>query len=196
MCRKEASKAGTSKYTPQIPRNVITITCLDTWTLFQYSIRRLIVRSRKVSKPRDLYLELSDRSEIWQAPRQHCCRCAYQISERCDNLNYQSRGFETSRDLTVRRLIGYWNGALPPAQVWWTGTGDYVPEILLDIISCPCLLCLYMAHKSSYEVTGTHPNMFVVKWLSFWSTMVFDYASPVKSCLCIGRTYIITNFTR
>ena len=26
-----------------------------------------------------------------------------------DNLNYQSRSFETSRDLTIRRLIGYWN---------------------------------------------------------------------------------------
>ena len=30
----------------------------------QYPKRRLFVRSRKVSKPRDLYLELSDRSEI------------------------------------------------------------------------------------------------------------------------------------
>ena len=30
----------------------------------QYPIRRLSVRSRKVSKPRYLYLELSDRSEI------------------------------------------------------------------------------------------------------------------------------------
>ena len=85
------------------------------WTLFQYSIRRLIVRSREVSKPRDLYLDLSARSEIWQAPRQHCCRCACQISKLCDNLNYQSRGFETSRDLTIRCLIGYWNGALVQA---------------------------------------------------------------------------------
>ena len=80
------------------------------WALFQYPIRRLIVRYRKVSKPRDLYLGLSDRSEIWQAPRQHWCRCACQISKRCDDLNYQSRGFETSRDLTIRRLIRYWNG--------------------------------------------------------------------------------------
>ena len=82
-----------------------------TWAPFQYPMRRLIVRSRKVSKPRDLCLEFSDRSEIWQAPRQHCCRCACQISKRCDNLNYQSRGFETSRDLEIRRLIRYWNGA-------------------------------------------------------------------------------------
>ena len=35
---------------------------------FQYKIRRLIVRSREASKPRDLYLESSDRSEISLAP--------------------------------------------------------------------------------------------------------------------------------
>ena len=46
-------------------------------------------------KERDLYLELSDRSEIWQALWQQCCRCACQISKRYDNLKYQSRGFET-----------------------------------------------------------------------------------------------------
>ena len=75
---------------------------------------RLSVRSRKVSKPRDLYLELSDRYEIWQALRQQCCRCACQISKRYDNLKYQSRGFEPSRDLTKRRLFGYWDGAQVP----------------------------------------------------------------------------------
>ena len=72
----------------------------------QYPKRHLIVRSREVSKPRDLYLELSDRSEIWQALRQHCCRCACQISKWYDNLKYQSHGFESSRDLTTRRLFG------------------------------------------------------------------------------------------
>ena len=53
-----------------------------------------------------------------QAPRQHFCRCACQISKRYDNLKYQSRGFETSRDLTKRRLFGYWDGAqvLPVSQ--------------------------------------------------------------------------------
>ena len=71
----------------------------------------LIVRSRKVSKPGDLYSELSDRSEIWQAPQQHCCRCACQILKWCDDLNYQSHRFEDSRDLRIKRLIGYWSGA-------------------------------------------------------------------------------------
>ena len=84
---------------------------LTPWAPSQYPNRRIFVRSRKVSKPRDLYLELPDRSEIWQAYRQHCCRCTCQISKRCDNLKYQSRGFETSRDLTKRRYFGYWDGA-------------------------------------------------------------------------------------
>ena len=84
---------------------------VGTWAPSQYPKRRLSVRSRKVSKPRDLYLELSDRSEIWQALRQQCCRCACQISKLYDNLKYQSRGFETLRDLTKRRLFGYWDGA-------------------------------------------------------------------------------------
>ena len=56
------------------------------------------------------------RKEVWapfQYPiRRQGCRSACQISKGCDNLNYQSRGFETSRDLTIRCLIGYWNGTL------------------------------------------------------------------------------------
>ena len=78
---------------------------------FQFPLKRLTVRSHKVLKQRDLYLELPERAEIWQAPRQQGCRSNCQISKRCDNLSYQSRGYETSRDLTIRRLIGYWNGA-------------------------------------------------------------------------------------
>ena len=85
----------------------------------QYPKIRLFVRSRQVSKPRDLYLELSDRSEIWQALRQQCCRCACQISKRYDNLRYQSRGFETLRDLTKRRIFGYWDGAQGAMAAVW-----------------------------------------------------------------------------
>ena len=93
------------------------------WAPSQYPKRRLSVRSRKVSKPRDLYLELSDRSEILQALRQQCCRCACQISKRYDNLKYQSRGFETLRDLTKRRLFGYWDGALPVTGIFQSQKG-------------------------------------------------------------------------
>ena len=65
------------------------------WTTFQYPIRRLIVRSREVSKPRGWQFKLSYRFEIWQAHRQHCCRSTCQISERSYNSKYKSSGFET-----------------------------------------------------------------------------------------------------
>ena len=87
-------------------RTVDMVCMKDTWAMCQYPIRHLT--SRKVSKPCVLYLELCDRSEIWQAPRQQCFRVACQISERCDTLKYQSRSFETSRDRTISRLTGYW----------------------------------------------------------------------------------------
>ena len=61
--------------------------------LFQYLIRHLLVRSRKDSKLRDLYLKLYNRFEIWQVPWQQCCWWACQISKQCDNSNYQSRSF-------------------------------------------------------------------------------------------------------
>ena len=83
-----------------------------TWAPSRYPKRRLFVRSRKVSKPRDWYFQLSYRFEIWQAHRQHCYRSACQISERSDNSKYKSRDFEILRDLTERRLFGYWDGAL------------------------------------------------------------------------------------
>ena len=112
-CTLMQSLAGRFIVRKQIfPTKHIKSPALVLWAPFQYPIRRLTVRSRNVSKPRDLYLELSDRSEIWQAPRQQGCRSACQISKRCDNLNYKSRGLQTSRDLTITRLIGYWNGAL------------------------------------------------------------------------------------
>ena len=77
----------------------------------QYPKRRIFVRSRKVSKPRDWYFKLSYRFEIWQAHRQHCCRSSCQIAERSDNSKYKSRGFEILQDLTERRVFGYWDGA-------------------------------------------------------------------------------------
>ena len=67
------------------------------------------MRSRKASNTRDRMLKYLYRSEIWQAHwQQQCCRGVSQITERYDYFKYKSRGFETSRDLAMRRLIGYW----------------------------------------------------------------------------------------
>ena len=38
---------------------------MESSALFQYPMKRLIVRSHKGSKQQDLYLKLYDRSEIW-----------------------------------------------------------------------------------------------------------------------------------
>ena len=105
------------------------------WAPSQYPKRRLFVRSHTVSKPRDWYFKLSHRFEIWQAHRQHCCRSAYQISERSDNSKYKSRGFETWRDLTERRLFGYWDGALIYGLVsLFDYDRDFISIFVLDFV--------------------------------------------------------------
>ena len=72
------------------------------------AVRRLTALSREVSKPQDSALDFYNRYEIWQASRQQYCRDAIRISERCVQYNFQSRGFETSRDLAVRHLTTHW----------------------------------------------------------------------------------------
>ena len=69
---------------------------------FQYPIRRLILRSREVSKPRDWEFKSSHCFAIWQARRQRCCQGACQIAERPGNSKYKSRGLET---FTMRRYF-------------------------------------------------------------------------------------------
>ena len=103
---------GLPKVSALSPWHIYLQEIITNWAPSQYPKRRLFVRSRKVSKPRDWYFKLSYRFEIWQAHRQHCCRSACQISERSGNSKYKSRGFETLRDLTERRLFGYWDRAL------------------------------------------------------------------------------------
>ena len=67
-------------------------------------VGRLTGRYREVWKLRDSDLDFFNRSEIWQAHRQQRCRYTSAILERCDHYNFQSRSFQHSRDLAVRRL--------------------------------------------------------------------------------------------
>ena len=69
-----------------------------TWTLFQYQIRRLTVRARKVSSSWDLYLALLDRSAIWQAPRRY-------YNSNCGNTIYLSYTHSTLVILQTSRFI-------------------------------------------------------------------------------------------
>ena len=77
---------------------------VPSWASIHEAIGRLTAWSREVSKPPDPGLDFSNRSEIWQAPRQHPCRDACEMSERYDHYNTQPREFKTSRNLVVRRL--------------------------------------------------------------------------------------------
>ena len=109
---------------------------------FQYPIRRRIVRSRKASKPRNFcFHKLFDRSEIWHASRQQCCEAPSNFqSDAIIQLNYHPRGFNTSRDFTIRRLIGYWNGAQYSERYYYDNA----------------LLQASMVHLVTY--TGSHIN--------------------------------------
>ena len=83
--------------------------------LGQHSLsgKSYIVGSHKVAGPRDSMFIWSYRSEIWQAPRQHSCRGACQIPERSQKSKPKSRGFEVSRDPTIRRLVTRGLGHVP-----------------------------------------------------------------------------------
>ena len=54
----------------------------------------------------------SNRPEIWQAFRQHCCRTACQISGQLEISRFISHGFEATRDLVARRPYVWWVGSL------------------------------------------------------------------------------------
>ena len=140
----------------------------EIWAPSQYPKRRLFVRSRKVSKPRDWYFKLSHRFEIWQAHRQHCCRSACQISERSGNSKYKSRGFETLRDLTERRLFRYWHRALIPVEeptmehtsyAHWQIIGRMPSVVRRIAVWCPAcksisstlVLCAYLIQDFKYR---------------------------------------------
>ena len=81
----------------------IHVTLHSIWIMtlgsFQYPIRRLIVRSRKVSDLRNWVSIYGYCSEIWHAAQQHCCCEVCQILQQLDICKGRSRVLEISRDL-------------------------------------------------------------------------------------------------
>ena len=110
--------------------------------MFQFPTRRFIVRSRKVSMPRDLCSESCYRSSIWQAPRQQCCRRAYQILKRCDNLDYRLpttdlRHFTRSYDKTSCRILKQGPSHI---KLWNTYSGGFCGYLDAQIEEILCRL--------------------------------------------------------
>ena len=145
----------------------------STWVLFQYLLSHLIVTSRKDWKPWDLYLELYDCSQVWQALWQQCCWCASQVSKCCDNLNYQSHSLETSWDLTIRRLIRYWNEAQYNHTQWNTeSVHNFGYVFILHIV-----LLIHII-KDVFHVN----QIYIHKW-HFWQT--YCYHLNAFRLLCV-----------
>ena len=62
-----------------------------------WAVRRLIVKYREGSKPREIIFILSDHCEIWQGLQPMYCRDACQISGEYNNFNVHTSRFEISR---------------------------------------------------------------------------------------------------
>ena len=78
--------------------------------------RRLTARSHEVSERRDSSFDLFNRSEIWQAPWQQCCRDPCQILEQYDHINISWLGdFTRSYGKTSFRLMNIGAGELYPS---------------------------------------------------------------------------------
>ena len=142
----------------------------------------------KASKPWDLYLKVCDLSEIWQAHRQQCCRCHCSIST---DLNSQSRCFETSQDLTITRLVVYWNGALGTTVTVVTTAAmtdlkprshcaDYSLPMFPNIVDHPDLSWSWQNH----QIVAVTPNLCVSKTAGTILVRQHWYDGCVWSALC------------
>ena len=83
-------------------------------------------RSRDISKLRDMSLEFSDLSAIWQAFRQQCYGGACQISKQYGNFKTHSHSFEASRDLPyLYRLVKEAFAGWPNEACYFGNQGSY-----------------------------------------------------------------------
>ena len=108
MCglSKRVCLANTFHMNDMLYPSYLFYSCLTTyWGPFQYRIERLIVRSRKFSMPRDLCL--ADRRPGSTAVEAPVKFQNYMIILITDLITS-----EISRDLSIRRIIEYWKGAL------------------------------------------------------------------------------------
>ena len=111
-------------------------------------------------------LKWSYRSEIWPAPRQHCCRDACQISERPDFVVPVSRGFETSRDLVVGRLMAQ------RVAAWVVSRTDEWP-------SCQCIM-----NVSDHQNCGTWLHHLVLTSCLFYRTTTGHIYWDIRGIIC------------
>ena len=136
---------------------------------FQYPIRRLIVRSREVSKPRDLYLELSD---SWNLTNTSAALL-------CDNLNCHLSG-------SILHEILRW--FLSDIETGLSGT-KYLTNLL--ILSCLWLLTWIPGQPLRTSVLPAHTRM--SRWPPHTlvsSSRAWIRGAPSHTLVLSSRTWI------
>ena len=96
--------------------------------------------NRKISKQRYSALDFSNCSKPWHSPRKQRYRDACHISERYVHCNIQSRGFKTSRHLSVTRLTTWLIGAQELLHALQTRRPSI--HIHFKWRCCPCAILL------------------------------------------------------
>ena len=133
------------------------------------------------SKQRDSGLNLTNRSDIWQTPRQQRCRDACRISKRCNHYNIQPRGFESSRGLPFRDSIS----DTPPHEMILRNI--WCPRFILTVVGSLWHVASILSntHGGSYNTDpslsklsprGVHANCRMVCYF-IWMTRVLDYSN-------------------
>ena len=86
----------------------------------------------------DVYMSHQPRPSLVQI-----LACRLFGAKTCANINYRSRGFETSRDLMIRCLIEYWKRALVPSLY-------YVVVCLLALVHNKIIDCMFEVNPINY----------------------------------------------
>ena len=141
------------------------------------------IRSREVSKLQDSGLDfLFNHSEIWQAPRQHCCRDACQISKWYDYHNIRFHSLKSSQDLTVRCPSAKWIENL---------ISTWRPSLNSQCLGIPIInkdgskTCV--DEDSIWPSLGTAINPTLLTYLCWWLTSSQCMLSLNERCLCFMK---------
>ena len=110
------------------------------WNISKPWIKRwLTVPNPVKSRNRDIGFQKSYRSEI-------CCRCFCQIPERLEKFKPESRGFDTSRNLVIRRQSTKWIEAL-----FWKRSQALAK--ITQSANCHCFECEYRQWHTVYRIS-------------------------------------------
>ena len=90
------------------------------------------------------------------------------------SCKFQWRSIEVIVSCSIHWCVSY------QKKVSRAGTSSYIPQLLWDVVTCPCPWCLLLAQRS--WIMGMHDD--VIKWKQFprcWPCVRIIHRSPVNS---------------